>query len=155
NSAVPAIYVGTDGYLYAQLFWKGSIAPISSAPIKVNNSVFHHVTLTYDGTNETVYLDGAAIGSVPLTQVGYASSYQYQIGTGVTAADWPAGNGGFFYFYFQGLIDEVEFFNRALSQAEVQAIVNAGSAGKCRTSTTPGVCTPPPSGMVAWYTGDG
>ncbi len=32
---------------------------------------------------------------------------------------------------WQGLIDEVDLFNRALSPAEIQAIYNAGSAGKC------------------------
>ncbi len=51
--------------------------------------------------------------------------------------------------FFSGVIDEVEFFNRALSASEIQSIVNAGSAGKCRT------CTPPPTGMTGWWPGDG
>lgn len=34
---------------------------------------------------------------------------------------------------FPGLIDEVEVFNRALSQPEIQSIFDAGSAGKCKT----------------------
>ncbi len=33
---------------------------------------------------------------------------------------------------FQGRLDEVEIFNRALSASEIQAIFNAGSAGKCK-----------------------
>jgi len=33
---------------------------------------------------------------------------------------------------FDGEIDEVEIFHRALSQSEIQAIFNAGSAGKCK-----------------------
>jgi hypothetical protein len=33
---------------------------------------------------------------------------------------------------FPGCIDELEYFKRALSQAELQAIYNAGSAGKCK-----------------------
>ncbi|MBI5100221.1 MAG: LamG domain-containing protein [Nitrospirae bacterium] len=49
---------------------------------------------------------------------------------------------------FNGLIDEVEIFGRALSLAEIQAIYNAGTAGKCRS------CTPPPSGMVSWWGGN-
>jgi hypothetical protein len=147
---VPAIYVGTDGYLYAELFWSGGVVPISSSPLKVNNGTFHLVAVTYDGTTEAVYLDGALLGSTPFTQRGYAASYQYQIGTGFTSG-WPAGNGG--YFYFQGLIDEVEIFNRALSHAEIQTLMGAGSAGKCKV--TPGVCISPPSGMTSWYTGDG
>jgi hypothetical protein len=147
---VPAIYVGTDGFLYAELFWSGTVTPISSAPVKVNNGAFHLVAVTYDGANEDVYLDGMLLGSVAFTQTGYAASYQYQIGTGFTLG-WPAGNGG--YFYFQGLIDEVEIFDRALSQSEIHAILSAGSFGKCKV--TPGVCISPPSGMTSWYTGDG
>ncbi len=38
---------------------------------------------------------------------------------------------------FEGLIDEFEIFDRALSQSEIQAIVNAGSAGKCKVTTVP------------------
>jgi len=34
--------------------------------------------------------------------------------------------------YFKGWIDELEIFNRALTLGEVQEIVNAGSAGKCK-----------------------
>src|SRR5579864_4372768 len=45
SGTVPAIYVGTDGFLYAELFWKGSVGPISSAPTKVNNGAFHHVAV--------------------------------------------------------------------------------------------------------------
>lgn len=148
--AVPAIYVGTDGHLYVELFWKGSLAPISSVS-KVNDGVFHHVAVTFNGTTEAVYLDGVLIGSTAFAQTGYASSYQYQLGTGYTSAGWPATNPG--YFYFNGLIDEVEFFNRALSQAEIQAIVNAGKSGKCKVA--PPACAPLPSGIVDWYTAEG
>jgi len=35
-------------------------------------------------------------------------------------------------YWFRGLIDEVEIFNRALSASEILAIYNAGSAGKCK-----------------------
>ncbi len=31
-----------------------------------------------------------------------------------------------------GLIDEAEIYDRALSAAEIKAIFNAGSAGKCK-----------------------
>ena len=52
--------------------------------------------------------------------------------------------------FFNGLIDEVEFFNRALSAAEIRAIFEAGSAGKRKPS---GIA--PPAGMVSWWPGDG
>lgn len=50
---------------------------------------------------------------------------------------------------FNGLIDEVEIFDRALTAEEIAAIANAGSAGKCRS------CVAPPSGMVSWWDGEG
>src|SRR5213078_3068216 len=42
-----------------------------------------------------------------------------------------------------------EIFSSALTQSDIQGIVDAGSAGKCRT------CTTPPNNMVAWWPGDG
>ena len=123
---VPAVYVGSDGLLRAELFWKNAVDPIVSAS-PVNDGQFHHVAVVFDGTNQTVFLDGVAIGTKAHTQAAYAASYQYQLGSGQTAG-WPAGNGG--SYYFQGLIDEAGFYNRALSAADVQSIVNAGSVGK-------------------------
>jgi len=43
--------------------------------------------------------------------------------------------------YFGGLIDEAEVYGRVLSPSEIQAIVNAGSAGKCKPTPTPSVMT--------------
>ena len=56
--------------------------------------------------------------------------------------------------YFDGLIDELSFYSTALSTAEIQAIYNAGSAGKCVPPQPPN-CAPPPSGLVGWWPGDG
>lgn len=39
------------------------------------------------------------------------------------------------YGKFNGWIDEIEIFGRALTEAEVTSIYNAGSAGKCKTPT--------------------
>jgi len=33
---------------------------------------------------------------------------------------------------FEGIIDEVQYFNRSLSAAEIQSIYNAGMAGQCK-----------------------
>ena len=70
---------------------------------------WHHVVVTYNGTSLTAYLDGASLGSqnppstpkVALTNavVGYYAN---------------ANNA------FNGLIDEVRIYNRALSASEVQ-----------------------------------
>jgi hypothetical protein len=55
-----------------------------------------------------------------------------------TSIGWQfSGRSGYIY---HGLLDEVEVFNRALSAPEIAAIVNAGSAGKCKA--------PPYSGQI-------
>jgi len=58
--------------------------------------------------------------------------------------------------FWNGLIDEVEIFNRDLSLAEIQSIYNVGSAGKCKpqqtltvtkTGTGSGTVTSNPTGI--------
>lgn len=51
---------------------------------------------------------------------------------------------------FRGLLDELSLYSRALGANEIAAIYAAGSAGKCKP-----VCVTPPSGIVAWWPGDG
>src|SRR5262249_15303117 len=123
---VPAVYVGTDGRLRAQMFWGGSINQVVSAG-PVNDGQFHHVAVTYDGASQAVYLDGVAIATSAFTLTAYAPAYSYQLASGTTTG-WPAAPTG--WYYFNGQIDEPAFYNRALSAADVQAIVSAGSAGK-------------------------
>ncbi len=57
---------------------------------------------------------------------------------------------------FNGLIDEVELWNVALSQPEIESIFLAGSAGKCKTSLCDGVTlslTSTPSTIPVGMTG--
>lgn len=53
---------------------------------------------------------------------------------------------------FKGNIDEVQFYDRVLSGAEIQSIYNAGAAGTCKpTPPNPAGCVAPPSGLVNWW----
>jgi len=126
NGNVAAMYVGTNGILYVEMFW-GADNQLTSAA-SVANGQFHHVAVTYDGVTEILYLDGAAIGAVAFSQIGYADTYFYQIGTGWSDG-WAETPGG--WFPFTGIIDEPSFYDRALSAGEVAAFFHAGSAGKC------------------------
>jgi hypothetical protein len=47
---------------------------------------------------------------------------------------------------YRGLMDEVSLYNRALGAAEIQAVYNAGHAGKC--GLAPSIQTPPSSRTV-------
>jgi subtilisin-like proprotein convertase family protein len=108
---VPAIYVGTDGKLRVEMFWSGTVNPITSTKT-VSDGIFHHLAVVYDGTTETAYLDGLVAGSAPFTQTSFATTYSYQLGTGYTPG-WPAGNNN--WFNFNGLIDEVRLWDVARS----------------------------------------
>ncbi len=123
---VPALYVGTNGLMYAQCFWGNGTQIISTN--KVNDGLFHHVAVTYDGANQVLYIDGTVAGSGPLLQRAYAPFYVYQLGTGFTGG-WQACPGG--WFPFTGVIDEVSLWGRALAPSEVVALYNADTAGKC------------------------
>ncbi len=131
---VPALYVGTNGLLYAQMFWGTTTQLVSR--VAMNDNEFHHAVVTYDGAVESLYLDGAAIESTPLVQEGYSAVYYYQFATGYTDG-WDGAPGG--WFPFAGIIDEPSLYSRALTSAEVGALFNAGSAGKC---------APPGEGLV-------
>ena len=75
-----------------------------------------------------MYLDGVAIGTRPITQVGYSTSYFYQLGTGYSPGNRPAAPAG--WLNFTGLLDETAIYRHALTAAEVQALWGAGSKGK-------------------------
>ena len=61
---VPGIYLGTDKFLRVEMFWTGSGNPITTTN-NVADGNFHHLAVTYDGTNQVVWLDGAIAGSKP------------------------------------------------------------------------------------------
>jgi hypothetical protein len=94
--------------------------------------VFAYVAGTYDAITNTgrVYINGVLDVFGPGFSVGVYPfvTTPFQIG----AFGPPS---GFSEAYFQGLIDEVEIYARALSESEIQAINDAGSAGKCKTSS--------------------
>ncbi len=87
---------------------------------------FYHVALTYDGTTLSLYVDGVLDFSATIGRPILFSAEQASIGANPEIFR-DAG----FLRSWQGVIDELELFDRALSASEIQDIYNAGSAGKC------------------------
>jgi hypothetical protein len=104
----------------------------------VNDGQWHHVAAVYDGTNEYLYVDGALDVSTPNTGSISQTSDPVYIGNVANT-----GNSG--KYYFNGLIDEVSIYNRALTASEIEAIYAAGSAGKCNM--------PPANFSLGFYPG--
>ncbi len=114
---VPALYVGTDGHLYAEIY-NGTIQPIKSA-LPVNDGKVHHAVLTVAGTGEVLTLDGNTVGFLAGTLTPLDMSFN-QVGTGGTGG-WPAGTGGF--DPFAGTIDSIQITANGQSAYSAQQLV--------------------------------
>jgi hypothetical protein len=106
---------GLHSYWYA--------CDLSSATVPNFIGTWHHVAVTYDGTTRTFYYDGAFLNS----------------GTGQTRAT----TGTNFYLgrttadvAFNGVLDEVALYTKALTLAEVQSLRNGGLNYNASTSVT-------------------
>lgn len=111
-----------NGQLQFVVFRSGSLAQGLVTGGAINLNTWHHVAGTYDGGIVRAYVDGVEVASSAFTGNINHSGTPFRIGSTN-----HAGRARF----FDGLIDELELFDRALTQAEVQAIFNARSAGKC------------------------
>ncbi len=74
-----------------------------------------HAAVTYDGTEMRIYQDGSLVGSAPKTGA---------IAVDPTVDAWIGANPGQIRQVFDGRIDEVKIFGRALSEAEIQSEMN-------------------------------
>ncbi len=115
----------------------------------LNDSNWHHLVGVRQGTTATLFVDGVAqiASSNPLLGVINSNCGNTFIGGTATSSFCPATA---IESFFTGQIDEVSLYNRALSASEIQAIFNAGTAGKCKPTATVA-----PSNLVGWWSGDG
>ncbi len=95
----------------------------------ITPNAWNHVALTYDGATLRFYVNGVAGTAV------IGSLYDYNINTYDIGGNNIGGSST--QPSFDGLIDELDIYNRALSQAEIRAIFDAGSAGKCKPAIRP------------------
>jgi len=77
-----------------------------------------HVTYTYDGTTQRVYVNGTQVATKATTGLIQTTASPLWIG-----GNQPYGE------FFQGLIDEVRVYNRALTPSEVQSDMTAAVPG--------------------------
>ena len=131
-AAMPVMYIGTDGRLYAQ-FWNGTVTPMIS-PQPVNDGQWHTATLNAydDGTgayHQGLYLDNAPrIGMAGHAAVNNGDPLNY-IGAGVFPADtstktWinaPGTTTKNRASYFRGQIADVAYYARYLTTDQLSA----------------------------------
>ncbi|HYW69900.1 MAG TPA: MBG domain-containing protein, partial [Pyrinomonadaceae bacterium] len=88
---------------------------------------WHHVAYTFDSSTHKLFVDGREVASGANTRVPAYDNTEVRIGADVDT-------GGL--YQFDGKIDEVGFFSRALPASEIAGIYNAGSAGRCKVIPT-------------------
>ena len=97
--------------------WRGSDTSHDLRLTAPSTGAWHHIAATFDGTTAIVYIDGVAVGS--------NSRPAHTNGTG---AIYIGGGVDFSAYYFNGVVDEVYIFDRALSQAEIIGLYNLPSS---------------------------
>ena len=92
--------------------FNGTVAYVSGAAANPVNA-WTHLAMTYDGATLRLYVNGVLTASQARTGAIETNTSPVRIG-----GNSPYGE------FFQGLIDEVRVYNRALSQTEIQADMN-------------------------------
>jgi hypothetical protein len=83
------------------------------SPTQLTAGAWVHLAMTYDGINMKLYVNGALVATTPISGAEASSTSPLTLG-----GDRIWGE------YFQGLIDDVRVYNRALSQSEIQSDMN-------------------------------
>jgi hypothetical protein len=113
------------GCLYANLIdTSGGSHYVCSPPYLVQTGIWSHVALTYaqDSGVASLWLNGCQVANTNMGSLTPQTSYALYFGARVCGAGEA---------YWLGGIDEVSLYNCALWPAQIEAICNAGSAGKC------------------------
>ncbi|HTJ01004.1 MAG TPA: LamG-like jellyroll fold domain-containing protein [Dongiaceae bacterium] len=103
-------------------------------PTLINDGMYHHAAFVRQGTNLNFYIDGSQDASGTTFGItSISNNADFKIGNSVC---YP-GDGT---VPFAGKLDELTFFDQALSPVQIQAIYLAGAAGKCGTPIPPDIC---------------
>lgn len=92
-----------------------------------NLGQWYHLAVTRAAGTYTLHINGIAVAT---------SSDSHAIADASAPLTIGQAEGG---FNFNGLLDEIAIYNRALTTAEIQSIFNAGSFGQCKTASFTGM----------------
>ena len=119
----------------------GTSTTYVSGPTASPVNAWTHVALTYDGATQRLFVNGTQAATRATTGTIQTTDNPLWIG-----GNTPYGE------YFTGLIDEVRVYNRALTQADIQADMNTAIVPTAGGDTTP---PSPPTGLTATAAGSG
>ena len=104
----------------------GANLPFVQTHVELPMNQWTHLAGTFDGTTLRFYINGNLMAS-QVAPLGPTNTGPLRIGQVGDCAG------------FEGLLDEIGIYNRALTPSEIQAIYAAGSAGKCKSPAFTGL----------------
>jgi MSHA biogenesis protein MshQ len=96
-------------------WWGGNGRELTTSGVQVPLNQWTHVAITYESGAQRIYINGVQRAASALTGALSTNNQPLQIGQDQDIAE----------RFWNGYIDEVALFNRALSAAEVSALMNA------------------------------
>lgn len=130
DTNVPAVYVVRSAQTGTPLDARGTAAlPLNS---------WTHLSATHDGTTLRLYVNGVQVGTRAVAGALLTSTGVLRIGGNSLWGE-----------YFQGRIDEIRVYNRALTAAEIQSDMNAPVGEPGVDTTPPTRSNPQPTGALA------
>ena len=144
SATVDGLQFWCAGVLNANLIdTSGTAHVIQTAGSILDANNFQHVAVTYDKSsgNAVLYWNGTVVATSNFGNITPQTTYPVNIGR---RTGQPIGLGD----TYSGLMDELSLYNRALSAAEIQAIYNIGSGGKCTGPAPPTIITQPTNQKV-------
>jgi len=124
-----------------KLEWETGVGTGGLSQQRLDDGLWHHVAATYDGVEAKVYLDGWPVGK-PGHKVGELKHTDYDLTIGANRSN-PDGAYGEIGASFNGLMDDVMMFNRALSDDEIQTLFRSQGGVLGAQPTPPAPPAPP------------
>ena len=120
-----ALEIGPGGLASFELHTSGSGTVAATGTTNIlGDGRFHHLAGTYDGSTVRIYVDGVPEGSASASgPIIYSGTFDVTIGDN---------NPSQVRRRLDGIIDEVEIYNRSLTTPEIEDIFNSSTAGKCK-----------------------
>lgn len=124
-----------DNFFFDIWDWQGPV----TQNITWEAGKWYHIVATYDGSTGKIYVDGLLNNQTSVTKTLKTSGYDFYIGMGGDCS----GCG------FEGMIDDVRIYNRALTDPEIDQLYTETSAGTA-TGDDDGDDTSGSSGSIEW-----
>ncbi len=109
-----------NGTLESRLITTAGFHEFVAPAFSIVPQVWQHISWVYDGSKVELFIDGNPVGSTPATGTFPVSNKPFAIGKSIQ---------GGFNFVFGGRVDEVSLWSKALTQQEIQDMMENELSG--------------------------